>query len=163
MVRLTAVLLLVPVLASAQEAFQLPSGNIRCLSVEGRLRCDILGFTYRPPPRPHDCDLDWGGAVEIGATGRARLVCPGARARVRDGAGAAEVVLKGAGEGAAFPGRHPPKAERPLEPDPQALPDGRRIARPSGTKRPRPWWCSVAVLRHPGATQACATSRMNMQ
>ena len=77
MVRLIAVLVLLPVLASAQEAFQLPSGNIHCLAVDGRLRCDILGFGYRPPPRPRDCDLDWGGAVEMGAQGPARLVCHG--------------------------------------------------------------------------------------
>lgn len=63
--------------ASAQEGFQLPSGNIHCALWDGRLRCDALAFAYPRPPRPRDCDLDWGGAIEMGARGAARLVCHG--------------------------------------------------------------------------------------
>lgn len=77
MVRWIAVLVLLPVVASAQEAFQLPSGNIHCAAWEGRLRCDVLSFAYRRPPRPPDCDLEWGDSVELGPRGAAALVCHG--------------------------------------------------------------------------------------
>jgi hypothetical protein len=77
MVRWIAVFVLAPVLALAQEGFQLPSGNIHCALWEGRLRCDALAFTYQRPPRPRGCDLDWGGAVEMGARGPAAVLCHG--------------------------------------------------------------------------------------
>ncbi len=51
MVRLTAVLRLPPLLASAQEAFQLPAGNIARRAAEGRMRRDILAFSCRRPLR----------------------------------------------------------------------------------------------------------------
>ena len=76
MARVLPVLLL-PGLASAQEAFQLPSGNIHCVVHAGQLRCDILSYAYQRPTRPRGCELDWGGAVEIGARGAARLLCHG--------------------------------------------------------------------------------------
>lgn len=34
-----------------------------------------MNFTYRPPPRPDDCDLEWSGAIELGARGRALPIC----------------------------------------------------------------------------------------
>jgi hypothetical protein len=77
MIRVAAVLVLLPVLASAQEAFQLPSGNIHCAVQEGRLRCDALNFTYQRPPRPRSCDLDYGGAVGLGPRGAPALICHG--------------------------------------------------------------------------------------
>jgi hypothetical protein len=77
MIRWIAALVLVPVLASAQEAFQLPSGNIHCAVHDGRLRCDVLNFTYQRPPRPRGCDLDHGGAVDLGPRGLPSLICHG--------------------------------------------------------------------------------------
>lgn len=77
MIRWLAAFLMVPVLASAQEAFQLPSGNIHCAVFDGVLRCDALNITYRRPPRPRDCEQDYGDAVEIGIRGPARLICHG--------------------------------------------------------------------------------------
>jgi hypothetical protein len=77
MVRWIAVLVLLPVVASAQEGFQLPSGNIHCAMWEGRLRCDIRSVTYRRPARPRDCDLEWGESVELGPRGPAALICHG--------------------------------------------------------------------------------------
>lgn len=77
MIRILAVLLLLPVVASAQEGFQLPSGNIHCALYEGRLRCDVLQAAYARAPRPRDCTEDWGDAVEIGARGPALLICHG--------------------------------------------------------------------------------------
>ena len=78
MIRVLVVLMSVlPVVASAQEAFQLPSGNIHCMLFEGRLRCDILQFNFPRPPRPRGCTEDWGDAVEIGARGPAVFLCHG--------------------------------------------------------------------------------------
>ena len=77
MIRWAAALALVPVLASAQEAFQLPSGNIHCALYDGTLRCDVLRSTYRRPPRPRGCDLEYGDAVELGGKGAAALICHG--------------------------------------------------------------------------------------
>lgn len=77
MIRWLAAFLLVPVLASAQEAFQLPSGNIHCAVFDGLLRCDVLNFTYPRPARPRGCEQDWGGAVELAGKGAAVLLCHG--------------------------------------------------------------------------------------
>ncbi|CAH0306820.1 DUF6636 domain-containing protein [Roseomonas sp. CECT 9278] len=77
MVRWIAVLILLPVLASAQEAFQLPSGNIHCAVHDGILRCDVLNFTYPRPPRPRGCDQDHGGAIGMRARGAPVLICHG--------------------------------------------------------------------------------------
>ncbi len=77
MARIVAALILLPVLASAQETFQLPSCNIHCAFYDGRLRCDVLQYTYQPPPRPRGCDLEWGPAVELGPRGGARMLCVG--------------------------------------------------------------------------------------
>ncbi len=77
MIRWIAALVMLPVLASAQEAFQLPSGNIHCLAFEGTLRCDVLQSAFRRAPPPRDCEQDYGDAVELGPRGPARLVCHG--------------------------------------------------------------------------------------
>lgn len=77
MMRILAVLCLLPFVASAQEGFQLPSGNIHCALYDGILRCDVLRASYARPPRPRDCEQDWGDAVEIRARGPARLLCHG--------------------------------------------------------------------------------------
>lgn len=77
MVRWCAAFLLLPVLASAQEAFQLPSGNIHCMTFDGSIRCDVLQSTYRRPPRPRDCEQAYGDSVELGPRGPALMVCHG--------------------------------------------------------------------------------------
>ena len=77
MIRWITACLLVPVLASAQQGFQLPSGNIHCRQWEGSIRCDILQSAYKRPPRPADCELEYGDSVELGPRGRAQLVCHG--------------------------------------------------------------------------------------
>ena len=77
MVRWLAAMLLLPVVASAQEAFQLPSGNIHCAMYEGTLRCDVLQSTFPRPARPRDCEQDYGDAVELGGKGPAAMLCHG--------------------------------------------------------------------------------------
>lgn len=76
--------LALPNLAAAEEreSFRTPSGNIVCAySDEGNgasLRCDIRQMSNRPPPRPADCDTDWGDAFEVAAGARqAERICHG--------------------------------------------------------------------------------------
>jgi uncharacterized protein DUF6636/SH3 domain-containing protein len=56
--------------------FKTPSSNIHCQYFEGEsdkgtpirtVRCDIRDVANRPPPRPRDCELEWGQAFEVGA------------------------------------------------------------------------------------------------
>lgn len=60
------------------EGFQSPSGNIMCLPYDNGMRCDIAQTSNPPPPRPADCDLDWGNAFWVGASSRrAERACHG--------------------------------------------------------------------------------------
>jgi hypothetical protein len=65
--------------AKAQETneFKTPSNNINCALYEQALRCDVRESTAKPPPRPKDCELDWGHAFEMGVRGKAAPVCAG--------------------------------------------------------------------------------------
>ena len=62
-------------------AFVSPTGNITCLmesASEGAdpfVRCDIGRFTYLPPTRPPDCDLEWGAS--LGLASSASFSCVG--------------------------------------------------------------------------------------
>ncbi len=66
-----------PVVASAQQGFQLPSGNVLCEVMENALRCEIAQFNFARPAKPKECDSDWGHAYAIGARGRAEVLCAG--------------------------------------------------------------------------------------
>jgi hypothetical protein len=65
--------------------FASPSGNIECVitsSGNGELvargvRCDIAERDWSPPPRPADCELDYGHAILVGAGKPARFLCAG--------------------------------------------------------------------------------------
>jgi hypothetical protein len=78
-----------PAAASSTASFQTPSKNIGCIYVtpfaatdKPYLRCDIGGGLHPLPPRPRNCDLDWGyGYTLVGANGRARPFCAGDTAR----------------------------------------------------------------------------------
>lgn len=72
-----AVLLMAPVVASAQEGFQSPSGNIHCAHWGDELRRDIQQRSYRPPQPRGACDLDFGNAVGMTAAGAPGLLCHG--------------------------------------------------------------------------------------
>jgi hypothetical protein len=43
--------------------FKTPSNNIYCQLDESVLRCDIKQTSGATPPRPRDCDLEWGGCI----------------------------------------------------------------------------------------------------
>lgn len=57
--------------AQSPNGFRSPSGNIHCQYIEADadsdavLRCDLKAIANRPPPRPKDCDLEWGQAFEV--------------------------------------------------------------------------------------------------
>ncbi|HEV2737287.1 MAG TPA: DUF6636 domain-containing protein [Candidatus Elarobacter sp.] len=66
-----------PVNAFEIVQFRTPSGNIGCVDVGTSLRCDIRSGIPHAPPRPKNCDLDWGGGYDMGTTGRASVMCAG--------------------------------------------------------------------------------------
>jgi hypothetical protein len=60
--------------------FRTPSGNIGCrayFSPQIWLRCDIIGVVNPLPPRPKDCQLDWGVGFGLPKTGTATVECAG--------------------------------------------------------------------------------------
>lgn len=66
-----------PNVVGALESFVSPSGNIACLIIPGEsVRCDINERSYTPTPRPSNCPLAWGPALQVG-TGAANFACVG--------------------------------------------------------------------------------------
>jgi len=64
--------------AAADEGFRTPSGNIMCYYSSGELRCDVMQMTNRPPPRPSDCEQDWGSAFAVTTrSARGFRICAG--------------------------------------------------------------------------------------
>ena len=69
----------------AQIGFKTPSHNIFCQFVEGTsgdyatfIRCDIKYSYAAQPPRPSDCNLDWGYAYQIAVDApKGESVCHG--------------------------------------------------------------------------------------
>jgi hypothetical protein len=64
--------------------FTSPTGNISCYIDPRRVRCDIVERDWQPPPRPADCDLDFGQGISLSAGGSPRFVCAGDTARNRE-------------------------------------------------------------------------------
>jgi hypothetical protein len=62
------------------ESFRSPTGNIGCQLGAGAARCDIDRRDWSPPPKPGDCEFDWGQGIAVEA-GRAEFVCAGDTAR----------------------------------------------------------------------------------
>jgi len=56
--------------------FATPSGNIDCALSATDVRCDIGDRIWSAPPRPQDCQLDYGNGVVVSASG-AGLSCAG--------------------------------------------------------------------------------------
>lgn len=57
-------------------AFRSPSGNIACAVGDSEARCDITEKSWAPPPKPADCDLDWGNSIGV-SRASAFFVCAG--------------------------------------------------------------------------------------
>jgi hypothetical protein len=88
---LIAVLLGLPALIASGAAatradqvlqFSTPSRNIGCVyaRISGAptmLRCDIASGLRPKPPRPRNCDLDWGDSLVMKKHGRVSVLCHG--------------------------------------------------------------------------------------
>lgn len=74
------ILMAVPALAEPVMSFQSPTGNLHCVIWQDEkgvdVRCDRANFTAAPA-RPADCQLDWGHAFALNATGPGYAVCAG--------------------------------------------------------------------------------------
>jgi hypothetical protein len=57
--------------------FHSPSGNIGCALGGFGARCDVADHTWIAPPKPTNCDVDWGGGVVVDKKGKAGWVCAG--------------------------------------------------------------------------------------
>ena len=67
--------LLITGTAQAAKFFHSPSGNIGCgISLKGA-RCDIREHSWKPPPKPKACNLDWGYGLTLGRQGKGRFFC----------------------------------------------------------------------------------------
>lgn len=80
-------LLAAPAANGAVVSFRSPSSNIGCVGTTSdvvEVRCDIRQRTWRPPPRPPGCELDFGQGIALGAKGRPAFVCAGDTALNRD-------------------------------------------------------------------------------
>jgi hypothetical protein len=80
-----AALALLPATAPAFQLrmFQTPDGNIGCAMINGKgsgggsVRCDIDGHSWKAPPKPAWCDVDWGFGLSVGKKKKATYLCAG--------------------------------------------------------------------------------------
>jgi len=63
--------------AFAFKGFVSPSHNIGCVMDKQGVRCDIRDHSWPTPPKPKSCELDYGGGVFVGKSGRASYICAG--------------------------------------------------------------------------------------
>jgi hypothetical protein len=63
--------------ASAFKGFVSPTRNIGCVMDTQAVRCDIRDHSWQSPPKPKSCDVDYGGGVAVGRSGKASIVCAG--------------------------------------------------------------------------------------
>ena len=54
-----------------------PSGNVGCILDTDYARCDIVDRDWNPPPRPADCEFDYGQGIGIASGEKAAFVCAG--------------------------------------------------------------------------------------
>jgi hypothetical protein len=57
--------------------FQTPSKNIGCIFGGGQVRCDIRKKSWKSPPKPASCEVDYGQGISLSAGGSASFVCAG--------------------------------------------------------------------------------------
>jgi len=60
-----------------EAAFRTPSQNIGCYLTAEAARCDIANKSWAPPPKPADCDLDWGNGISVYQDQQAAFTCAG--------------------------------------------------------------------------------------
>jgi hypothetical protein len=66
--------------------FRSPSGNIGCIIKPGYVRCDIAERTWSPPPKPADCEWDYGQGISLTSGEPAQFICAGDTTQARDAA-----------------------------------------------------------------------------
>jgi len=59
------------------DAFVSPSKNIGCRISASNVRCDIREREWQAPPKPADCNLDWGFALGVSGQGSGQFRCAG--------------------------------------------------------------------------------------
>jgi hypothetical protein len=57
--------------------FVSPSGNVSCMVDADFARCDIIDRDWSPPPRPADCEFDYGQGISLAPGEQAEFVCAG--------------------------------------------------------------------------------------
>jgi hypothetical protein len=57
--------------------FSSPSDNIGCELARRFVRCDIMEHRWTSPPKPPDCEADYGGGLAVGAHGKGDFFCAG--------------------------------------------------------------------------------------
>lgn len=57
--------------------FTSPSGNVGCMIDATYARCDVLERDWEPPPRPAECEFDYGQGVGMSAGEKPAFVCAG--------------------------------------------------------------------------------------
>ena len=62
---------------SEYTGFISPTGNIACAIDVDLARCDIIDHDWSPPPRPPDCEFDYGQGIQIVPGEPATFVCAG--------------------------------------------------------------------------------------
>jgi hypothetical protein len=59
------------------DQFYSPSRNIGCVISADQAGCAVNEYTYSPPIRPGDCDLEWGRSVGVTPSGPGEFTCIG--------------------------------------------------------------------------------------
>jgi len=57
--------------------FTSPSGNVGCIIDSTYVRCDISERDWSPPPRPADCEFDYGQGLSLSRGEQSAFVCAG--------------------------------------------------------------------------------------
>jgi hypothetical protein len=57
--------------------FTSPSGNVGCFIDPTYVRCDISERDWSPPPRPADCEFDYGQGIGMSTGADPEFVCAG--------------------------------------------------------------------------------------
>jgi hypothetical protein len=57
--------------------FIAPSGNVSCVLTPDYVRCDIIDCDWSAPPRPADCEFDYGQGLTFSDVEAAQFVCAG--------------------------------------------------------------------------------------
>lgn len=66
-----------PAGAEGLVGFTSPSGNIGCYVDTDYVRCDIADRDWAAPPRPADCEFDYGQGIAFGIGEPPAFVCAG--------------------------------------------------------------------------------------